>query len=90
MMSTIALEMMEGYMPGVQHTIANQRHLLPMGERTDDFHRGRIVSLSVRQSPSEYLGECLSALRAFVLPGRRCGRRLRNKRTAFGSGLAAK
>ena len=47
MMSAVCLQMMERYVPRVEHSIAHQRHFLPMRKRTHYLHGARVVSLSV-------------------------------------------
>jgi len=72
MMRFVAFDVMNGRMPGVHLAIAQQRHALPMGERTYDFNRSRFLGLPVRQSPAEDLG--ISLFTRGAMRGSRCTR----------------
>ena len=61
MVGSIALQMVKSYMPRIEHTVAHERHFLPMRKRTRDFHGAGIVSMTIRQAPPEYLGKDLSS-----------------------------
>src|SRR5690349_5805610 len=53
-MGLIALNVMEGDMPGIEDAVANKRHSLPMRERANKFHGGRFDFLAVRKAPAKY------------------------------------
>jgi hypothetical protein len=55
MMHAAALQVMQRDMPGIQHAITDQCHLLPIGESADDLDRCRRLCLARGQTPAEDL-----------------------------------
>ena len=47
MMSAVSRDVMNGDVPGVDFAVALERHLLPVGEGTDELHRTWGLGLSV-------------------------------------------
>ena len=47
-MRAVAFDVMDGPVPRIQLAIAHQRNALPVRERTDDLHGGRVLVLPIR------------------------------------------
>jgi len=54
-MRATALQVMKCDLPGIQYAVTHQRHLLPVCESADDLNRGRLLCLTLGQTPAEDL-----------------------------------
>lgn len=61
-MRAVTFNVMEGYVPGVQHAVPNERHLLPVSEGTHHFDGRRIMSLTIGKAPTKDFAVSLTAL----------------------------
>src|ERR1039458_7686043 len=65
-MRATALKVMQRDMPGIQHPVTGQRHLLPVRESTGDLNRGRRQRLALGRTPAENLAVSLPGRRRFL------------------------
>src|ERR1039457_2283925 len=76
-----ALKVMQRDMPGIQHLVTGQRHLLPVRESTGDLNRGRRRRLALGRTPAENLAVSLPADRRFLRRSNQAGWNFRNDRS---------